>query len=79
MKTLKLTGKVDEQHRLTASVPADVPPGIVDIVVTLSGSNEDDAGAAWMQGVAGAWSTELSDPREDLYTLSDGEPVDGSR
>ena len=42
-------------------------------------SREDDAGAAWMQGVAREWEAELNDPREDIYTLEDGSLVDEPR
>lgn len=43
-----------------------------------SASNaEDDAAAAWELGVANEWSAELSDTREDIYTLNDGEPLHG--
>jgi hypothetical protein len=31
-----------------------------------------------MAGVAREWEAELSDPREDLYSLADGEPVDAA-
>ncbi len=41
--------------------------------------DEDEAGATWAMGVAQEWSAELSDAREDIYTLDDGEPIDGRR
>jgi len=44
-----------------------------------SAPNEDEAGAAWAMGVAREWSAELSDVREDIYTLNDGEPINGRR
>jgi hypothetical protein len=40
---------------------------------------EDEAGGAWMQGIAREWAAELHDPREDIYTLEDGKPVDAAR
>ena len=33
----------------------------------------------WRQFVAWGLRDELNDPREDIYTLEDGEPVDGPR
>jgi len=30
------------------------------------------------QGIAAEWSTELNDPREDIYTLDDGRPLNAS-
>lgn len=40
---------------------------------------EDDAGGGWMQGIAREWAAELRDPREDIYTLEDGKPIDAAR
>lgn len=41
--------------------------------ITIFGHYEDDAGAAWMAGISQQWADELNDPREDIYTLADGE------
>jgi hypothetical protein len=41
--------------------------------------DEDDAGAFWPYGVSQAWSDELGDVRQHLYTLADGQPVDAPR
>lgn len=79
MLTLKVTGTVDESHQLNATVPDSIPPGAVEILVIVPGCDEDDAGQQWLRGVAAQWQTELTDPREDLYTLADGDPVDGAR
>jgi hypothetical protein len=38
---------------------------------------EDDAGLAWARGIANEWSTELGDIAQDIYTLEDGQPVNG--
>ncbi len=77
MPTLRVVGQVDESHQLRAAMPDSVRPGQVDIVVIVPIDREDEA--AWMRGVAHEWRDELSDPREEIYTLADGEPVDGSR
>ena len=74
MKAVELIGKVDEQHKLQVQVPETLPPGPVRIIVLIP--EEDEAGLAWMQGIAREWAAELSDPREDIYTLEDGKPVD---
>lgn len=79
MKTIKLMGIVDTQHRLSAEVPSTIPPGPVEVVVVLPSGDEDEAGAAWASGIAREWAAELGDPREDIYTLEDGKPVDGAR
>lgn len=77
MKAIELVGDVDEQHRLHAQVPTEVPAGPVRLIMLLPG--EDDAGRLWAEGIASEWSTELSDPREDIYTLDDGQPVNAAR
>ena len=77
MRALELFGDVDEHHQLHARVPEDLPAGPVRLIVLLP--EEDEAGMHWAHGVAGEWSAELGDPREDLYTLEDGQPVNASR
>lgn len=80
MKTIEVIGQVDEHHRLSAQVPPEVPPGRVKLSVTISSDeinhDEDDAGQEWSHGIARQWQDELADSRQDVYTLSDGEPVD---
>ena len=34
---------------------------------------------AWARGIAAEWADELSDPRQDIYTLEDGQPLNASR
>lgn len=77
MKMIEIIGHVDKDHRLSATVPANVIPGPVKVAVIVP--EEDDAGAAWSAGVASQWSDELNDPREDVYSLEDGEPVNETR
>ncbi len=80
MKTIELIGHVDKHGRLKADVPGEVPPGPVRIALLVpSKAEEDEAGQAWAAGIAREWSDELADPREDIYTLDDGEPVNGAR
>ena len=75
MKEIKLRGRVDINHRLTAEVPTDVQPGEVDLVLLLSQEQEDAAEDAWAAGIGREWAADWSDPREDIYTITDGEPV----
>jgi hypothetical protein len=77
MKAIELVGDVDEKHRLQADVPAEVPAGPVRLIVLLP--DEDEGGIAWPQGVSREWGAELSDSRQDLYTLDDGQPVNAPR
>ena len=79
MQTIKITGEVDADHRLIATVPDSIAPGKVEIVVLARIGDEDDAGVHWMAGVAREWQAELNDPREDIYSITDGVAVDGSR
>jgi hypothetical protein len=80
MSTLRLRGHVDDKHRLIVQAPLTVPPGPVEVELILPDpAGEDAAGAAWEQGVAQQWADELGDPRQDIYTLTDGEPVDDAR
>jgi hypothetical protein len=77
MKFIELVGDIDEQHRLHAQVPMEIPAGQVRLIVFLRG--EDEAGGLWADGVASVWSAELSDSREDIDTLEDGQPVNATR
>ena len=77
MKAIELVGNIDEQHRLRASVPAEIPAGPVRLIVLLP--DEDDAGIAWADGVAKAWADDLGDSRQDIYTLDDGHPLNAPR
>lgn len=73
MKTIKLVGYIDEQHKLHANVPNELPPSEVRVIVLLP--DEDEAGSRWADGVAREWAAELEDPRQDLYTSDDGSAV----
>jgi hypothetical protein len=76
MNAVGVEGQVDEKHRLFAVVPDSVPPGPVKVLLLPPMQEEDDGGNAWMTGVAEEWAGDLSDVRQDIYTLADGEPVD---
>jgi hypothetical protein len=76
MDSFSIQGHVDDQHRLSAIVPGSVPAGPVTVWIGTRTDDEDEAGPAWMAGIGDQWADELNDPREDLYTLCDGEPVD---
>jgi hypothetical protein len=73
MKAIELVGDIDDQHRLHADVPKELPAGQVRLIVLLP--DEDEAGGVWARGVAQEWSADLADQRQDLYTLEDGQPV----
>ena len=75
MKTIELIGHVDEQRHLHVELPADVKPGPVK--VTVQAVCEDEEEGDWRALINQSWAKDWSDPREDIYTLEDGEPVDG--
>ena len=79
MPEFRILGNVDAAHHLSASVPDGIGPGQVEIVLIVPPTDEDDAGAAWMEGIAREWQDELCDPLQDIYTLEDGDPVDGAK
>jgi hypothetical protein len=76
MKAIELIGDIDDQHRLQVRVPAELPTGPVRIIVLLP--EEDEGGVAWGRGVANEWSDEMRDARQDIYSLQDGQPVNGN-
>lgn len=77
MKAIELIGDIDDNHRLQARVPEDLPVGPVRVIVLLP--DEDEAGSTWAQGVATLWADELGDKRQDIYTLDDGQPLNAPR
>ncbi len=79
MNTVKIIGQVDDNHRLTAEMPARVPPGRIEIIVLLDRDALDEEESSWQAGISRAWAEDWDDPREDLYTLADGEPVNVAR
>jgi hypothetical protein len=78
MDALPISGHVDDQHQLFATVPKSMPPGEVTIYVVVADS-QDELEQSWMSGIARQWESELSDVRQDIYSLEDGEPVDAAR
>jgi hypothetical protein len=77
MKAIELTGHVDEQHRLHVELPADIQPGPVK--VTVRPATEPDEEDDWRAFINQSWEKDWNDPREDIYTLEDGEPSHGAR
>ena len=76
MTTIRIVGRIDAEHRLTATVPESVPAGSVEVVLIVPEVAGDPADQAWEKGIAREWSQDLADSRQDIYSLDDGEPVD---
>jgi len=79
MKTLSLKGTVDDNGVLHAEVPSEIRRGAVRFVAQFPDDADNEFSDAWMKAIAQAWAAELSDPRDDIYTLEDGEPINGFR
>jgi hypothetical protein len=77
MKAIELVGDIDKEHHLHAQVPEGLPAGPVRLIVLLP--DEDEAGMTWTQGVSKEWVGELGDPKQDIYTLKDGQPPNAPR
>ena len=77
MKAIELVGDIDKQHHLHAQVPDGLPAGPVRLIVLLP--DEDEAGTAWGRGIAKEWVDDIGDPKQDLYTLKDGQPPNAPR
>jgi hypothetical protein len=77
MRPIELIGHVDDQHRLHVELPAELPPGPVKVL--LSSATKEDEEGNWRALINQAWARDWNDPREDIYTLEDGEPSHGSR
>lgn len=74
-KDYRTTDEIDEQQQLRANVRVELRVGPVRLIVL----PEEDANSAWTTGVAKEWANEMSDPREDVYDLDDGQPLDETR
>ena len=81
MKMITLQGRVGEDHKLTADAPPFLPAGQFELKLLLPDPVAADAERAeeeaeWAAFVAQGLSRELSDPREDIYQIKDGVPID---
>jgi len=79
VSTIRIVGRVDESHQLTATVPTAVPAGTVELVLIVPERSVDEVDAVWEKGIAAEWHDDLADARQDIYSLTDGEPADEAR
>ncbi len=77
MEIFELFGHVDDAHQLQVNLPPSIPAGPVKIILKPVAASESEEEDDWAQAISMAWMQDWSDPREDIYTLEDGEPVDG--
>jgi len=76
VSTIRIVGRVDEAHQLTATVPTAVPAGTVEVVLIVPERSVDAIDAVWEKGIAAEWHEDLADTRQDIYSPTDGEPAD---
>jgi hypothetical protein len=58
--------------------PVDLPQH-TSVIVHIEPADEADVEGAWVDAICREWSAELSDPREDIYTLQDAESINVPR
>src|SRR5690606_27638345 len=75
MDAVRITGHVNDRHELSVQVPDSIPPGPVSILI-VSATVQAEENGDWMEGIAQEWADQLSDSRQDLYSLDDGVPTD---
>ena len=63
MTAIRITGHVDEAHRPVADVLRSIPPGPVTLLI-VPDLDEDEAGRAWMEGIAAEWADDLAGARQ---------------
>jgi hypothetical protein len=63
----------------TAEAPASGACESQNSTEELEYCDEELTAEEWMQFIAYCWRDELNDPRDDIYTLEDGQPEDAPR
>ena len=79
MKAYEFVTDVDERREVRLTLPPDLLPGTIRVIVLAPDGAQDETRDVWMRAISREWAAELADPREDIYTLDDGEPVDVAR
>jgi len=80
MRGIELTGEY--RYQLRANAPSEMPAGPALFILPVPDElrpEEDEAGNLWARAIAREWSTDLSHPQQDIYTLDDGSPVSEAR
>ena len=70
----------NSENRITRAELAEVDRllEMVDQLTTLKARAKHTLAqqtGSWVAGIARTWADDLADPRQDIYTLEDGEPV----
>ncbi len=74
LKAIEVTGIVDEEHRLHLDEPLSlVGPGRVRVIILVEDTEISEE--EWLHAVSKNPAFDfLKDPREDIYTIEDGQP-----
>lgn len=76
MKALELQGKVDEKGILRIETPLKGTNTAVKVIILVPKAEDDIEDSLWLQGIAGNSTFDfLADEAEDIYSLTDGEPL----
>jgi len=67
MKSIETTIVVDESHRASIQLPADVEPGIHRVVVVIERSSLPRAPLSFSAHDVGPWPAGLTLSREEIY------------
>jgi len=75
MKAIETAGQIDEKGRLQIDTPLTVTNKRVKIIILLP-EDDDIQDDVWLKAMStnDAFSF-LNEPEEDIYTLSDGKPM----
>ncbi|MDD5308602.1 MAG: hypothetical protein PHU25_14890 [Deltaproteobacteria bacterium] len=76
MKTIETTGIVDQEGRLVVRDRLGLKPLACVRVIVLAESGDEVDEMMWMKAASANEVFEfLADPGEDIYTVSDGKPI----
>ncbi len=79
VRAIETTGVIDEENRLRLDKPLPiVKPSRVRVIVLFPEEYEEESSESeWLYAAAANPAFDfLKEPREDIYTLSDGRPFD---
>lgn len=73
----ELIAEVDDTRQVQITIPETIRTRQARIIILPYETGEDPE--QWMRALGREWQDELSDERQDIYSLDDGEPVDATR
>ena len=77
MKAIEVTGRIDKKGKLLLDKPLKLKDKSVKIIILMEEEEEEEQ--SWLSAVAKNPAFDfLKDEKEDIYSLSDGKPLDDS-